>query len=118
MTDQHDFTQLENALIEVGRSIEYPATPPLAARVRAQLSTDRSRPPVRSIFGSRRFAIGLAAIALVLIALLIIPQTRDVIAQILGLKTIRVIEVAPTATAIAATPAPTPTPGVVPFKQC
>ena len=129
MAEWHDFQKLESALIETGRAIEYPPTPPLAAHVRGALQADRARRPVRSIFKSRGFAIGLVVIAVVL-ALLLIPQTREVIAQILGLRTIRIIEATPTPTAPvatsapatiptpAATPAPTPTPGVVPFKQC
>jgi hypothetical protein len=123
MAEWHDFQKLESALIETGRAIEYPPTPPLAAHVRGALQADRARRPVRSIFKSRGFAIGLAVIAVVL-ALLLIPQTREVIAQILGLRTIRIIEATPTPTAPVATaaptviPAPTPTPGVVPFKQC
>lgn len=117
MTDRLDFSKLENALIETGRAIEYPPTPRLAANVRRVLQADRAARPARSIFGSRRVAIGLAVIALV-IALLLIPQTREVIAQILGLRTIRVIELTPTPTMAQATPQPSPTPGVVPFRQC
>ncbi|MBI5567468.1 MAG: hypothetical protein HY870_21390 [Chloroflexi bacterium] len=117
MTERPDFAKLENALIETGRSIEYPPTPKLAANVRRLLQADRAARPARSIFRSRAIAIGLAVIVVV-IALLLIPQTREVIAQILGLRTIRVIEVAPTPTAVSATPQPSPTPGVVPFKQC
>lgn len=117
MTDRPDFAKLENALIETGRAIEYPPTPKLAANVRRALQTDRATRPARSIFQSRGFAIGLAVIAVV-IALLLIPQTREVIAQILGLRTIRVIELTPTPTVAHATPSPSPTPWVVPFKQC
>jgi len=113
MAERYDFQKLEEVLIETGRAIEYPSTPGLAARVRVALQADRARQPARSIFRSRGFAIGLAVIAIVL-TLLFIPQTRDVIAQILGLRTIRIIEATPTPAA----PAPTPTPGVVPFKQC
>src|SRR5512143_522090 len=123
MAERHDFQKLEEALIDTGRAIEHPPTPPLAAHVRVALQADRARRPVRSIFRSRGFAIGLVVIAVGL-ALLLIPQTREVIAQILGLRTIRIIEATPTPTAPAATSAPTattaptPTPGVVPFKQC
>ncbi|MFN8597654.1 MAG: hypothetical protein U0559_15910 [Anaerolineae bacterium] len=123
MVERDEFAKLENALIETGRSIEYPPTPKLAANVRLVLQADRSSRPARSIFGTRGFtirpiaAIGLAILAVVIV-LLLIPQTREVIAQILGLRTVRVIEVTPTPTAPAVTPIPTPTPGIVPFKQC
>jgi len=118
MVDQRDFEKLENALIETGRSIQYPPTPRLAGNVRQRLQTDRAAPPARSIFRSRRFVIGLAAILLA-IALLLIPQTREVIAQLLGLRTIRIIETTPTpSTSPAPTMSPAPTPGVAPFRQC
>ncbi len=111
-----DFTQLENALIDAGRAIDYPRTPNLAVRVRAELQADRSRRPGRLRW--RPVLIVAAAIVAVLALLLVIPETREVIAQWLGLKTIRIIETTPAPTPVNATPAPTPTPGVVPFKQC
>lgn len=112
MAEQREFEKLESALIDTGRSITYPPTPRIVGNVRQLLQTDRTGRPTRSIFRSRRFAIGLAAILLV-VALLLIPQTREVIAQILGLRTIRLIEATPTPAV-----SPAPTPGVAPFRQC
>ncbi len=121
MVDEPNFTRLENALIDAGRSIEYPITPDLASRVRLQLLAEQrgersrlGRPQLRL----RPAFIIAIAIVLALALLLAIPETREVIAQLLGLRTIQVIEVTPTPTIARATPAPTPTPGVVPFKQC
>ena len=111
-----DFTLLENALIETGRALEYPHTPNLAARVRADLQPDR--PGRLQRLRWRPVLIVALAIVAVIALLLIIPETREAIAQLLGLKTIRIIEATPTPTSSNATPAPTPTPGVVPFKQC
>jgi hypothetical protein len=116
MAEFDEFHKLEQALIVAGRAIEYPSTPNLAAQVRAQLNVDRPRPPDRPRLRPAfvvAFAI-LAAIAL----LLIIPETRQAIAQLLGLRTIRLIETTPTPRPPAATLAPTPTLSVVPFKQC
>jgi hypothetical protein len=130
MAELHEFQKLEQALIEAGRAIDYPATPDLAARVRTGLHGElrRERPrlfdrPVRR--WRPAFVVALAILAAIAL-LLIIPETREVIAQWLGLRTIRIIETTPTppgaipvtATSAAATPSPSPTPGVVPFKQC
>lgn len=118
MADDSDFARLEQALIEAGRSIDYPATPNLAARVRPQLPITRSRFSTRRPLRLRPALIVAVAVVIGLALLIAIPQTREAIAQILGLRTIHIIEAPPTPTVAAATPAPTPTPGVVPFKQC
>ena len=135
MAELTEFQKLEQALIETGRAIEYPPTPNLAARVRADLRADRAdlnadrpRPPDRSVRRLRPAFIVVLAILAAIALLLIIPETREVIAQWLGLRTIRIIEVTPTLPSqgeipVTAPPAavihsPTPTPGVVPFRQC
>ena len=112
MAELNEFQKLEQALIEAGRATEYPRTPDLAARVRAELKPDR---PV----GRWRpaFVVALAVIA-ALALLLVIPETREAIAQLLGLRTIRIIETTPTPLPPSSTPRPTPTLGVVPFRQC
>jgi hypothetical protein len=124
MAELNEFHKLEQALIDAGRAIDYPPTPDLAARVRANF--DRPRQPDRPAWRWRpAFVVALAILAAIAL-LLIIPETREVIAQWLGLRTIRIIETTPTppgaipvtATSAAATPSPSPTPGVVPFKQC
>jgi hypothetical protein len=118
MMNENDFADLEQALIDAGRSIEYPAMPDIAARVRIRLQADRSRRPMRLQFRLRPALIVAAVIVIVLAALIAIPETREAIAQLLGLRTIHIIEVTPTPTIAHATPRPTPTPGVVPFRQC
>jgi hypothetical protein len=131
MAELTEFQRLEQALIDAGRVIEYPPTPNLAARVRSELTTDRPRQLDRSRLRPA-FIVVLAVVA-ALSLLLIIPETRDAIAQLLGLRTIRLIEATPTpttrqdptqqempltATPVPTTPGPSPTLGVVPFKQC
>ena len=120
MAELDEFQKLEQALIDAGRVIEYPPTPNLAALVRAELNgelrRDRSRQPDRARLRPA-FIVALAVLAAIAL-LLIIPETRDAIAQLLGLRTIRLIEATPTPLPPEATPAPTPTLGVVPFKQC
>jgi hypothetical protein len=117
MVEDNAFARLETALSDAGRAIDYPPTPNIAARVRMQLQADRSRQPLRSRFRPRP-ALIVAVVVIVLALLIVIPETREAIAQLLGLRTIRIIEVTPTPTSARATLAPTPTPGVVPFKQC
>ncbi|HSD84402.1 MAG TPA: hypothetical protein VLG46_11105 [Anaerolineae bacterium] len=134
MVEPGEFQKLEAALIEAGQAIEYPRTPPLAAQVRREVAGQlhgeqrRERPrPLAHVRFRPALVVALAVIA-ALALLLIIPETREAIAQLLGLRNIRIIEATPTpvsqrqfpvtAPATAATPAPTPTRGVVPFKQC
>lgn len=120
MVELHEFQKLEQALIDAGRAIEYPRTSDLAARVRAELNDELRRERPRLPAGARLRPVWLVALAIIaaLALLLIIPETREAIAQLLGLRTIRIIETTPTPLPPAATPAPTSTPGVVPFKQC
>jgi hypothetical protein len=123
MAELDEFQKLEEALIEAGRAIEYPRAPDLAAQVRADLENNRAqlnsdRPPQPDRARLRpAFVIAFAILAAIAL-LLIIPETREAIAQLLGLRTIRIIEATPTPRPPAATPRPTPTFGVVPFKQC
>jgi hypothetical protein len=126
MAELREFQKLEQALIETGRAIEYSRTPSLAARVQAELSGELRRPPQRVRL--RPVLLVALSIIAVLALLLIIPETREAIAQLLGLRTIRIIQATPaplprqqspaTATIALATPAPTSTPGIAPFKQC
>jgi hypothetical protein len=126
MAEYDEFQKLEQALIDAGRTIDYPPTPGIAARVRAELKTDQPRQPDRARLRPA-FVIALAILAAMAL-LLIIPETREAIAQLLGLRTIRIIDLTPipptqqeiplTATPARMTPAPSPTAGVVPFKQC
>ena len=116
MAELNEFQKLEQALMDAGRAIDYPPTPNLAARVRAELNGELRRPPDRV----RLRPVWLVALAVVvaLALLVIIPETREAIAQLLGLRTIRIIETTPTPLPPSSTPRPTPTLGVVPFRQC
>jgi hypothetical protein len=138
MVEPSEFQKLEEALIEAGHAIEYPRMPNLAARVRVQLTTDRPRRLDRARLRPA-LLVALAIIAS-LALLLLIPETREAIAQLLGLRTIRIIETTPTppqqletpatttlpqqpkipatATMAPASPVSTSTPAVAPFKQC
>jgi len=101
MVNPSEFQKLEEALIEAGHAIEYPRTPPLAARVRTelagQLNGEQRRDRPRRLDRARlRPALWVAlAVVAALALLLIIPETREAIAQLLGLRTIRLIEATP-----------------------
>ncbi len=128
MVEPGEFQKLEEALINAGRAIEYPRTPLLAARVRAELAEQLRLDQPRRLDRTRLRPALLVALAVIaaLALLLIIPETREAIAQLLGLRTIRIIETTPTpqpqtpatATLASATLVSTPTLGVAPFKQC
>src|SRR5512141_1860344 len=107
---EDDFQKLESALIDAGHSIEYPATPNIAARVRRSalhalphvpgLIANRDRRITRSILRSRPVLVAIA-IVIALAVLIAIPQTRQVLAQIFGLSHIEIVP---------ATSTPNPTP--------
>lgn len=98
MDERHDFEQLESALVRTGKVIAYPATPALAARVQAQLVSPR-----QTAWLPRRAFIAIVALVIALALLVAIPETREALAQILGLRTIRIIPVTPTATPLPGT---------------
>ncbi|MBI1801639.1 MAG: hypothetical protein HYR71_08440, partial [Chloroflexi bacterium] len=66
MPSDNEFTPLEDALTRAGRERAYPPTPHIAARVRATLQAEPSRP---SILAPRRFGLlaGFASAAAVLL---------------------------------------------------
>jgi hypothetical protein len=106
---EQDYEKLEQALVSAGRSIRYPPTPPLAVRVRGGQAS------------SRRFALlpqwvapAVIALAVALALLLAFPDTREALAQFLGLRTIRIIPVTPTVT----TGTPVANPTVAGSSQC
>jgi hypothetical protein len=121
MEERSEFQNLEQLLTRAGKSISYPATPALAARARLELES-QSRQGRAWV---QRRAFGLAfAIILAIGLLLALPETREALAQLLGLRTIRIIPVTPTPTWRSQSPAPllsgeagaTPTP--MPGAQC
>lgn len=110
----NEFEKLETALMRAGKAVDYPITPPLAARVRAEIQT-----PAHQTRIIPRLAWSMVIAVVIAIALLLaFPQARDAIAQIFGLRTIRIIPVTPTVLPVqTVTPgAPTPPPSL--FSQC
>ena len=97
-------SDLERALIDLGRSIDYPATPPdLAASIAVRLRSEMASAPrtsQRALLPMRRVGWLLAAALLVAIvsALVLFPEVRTTIANRLGLSgvEIRWTEEAPT----------------------
>jgi hypothetical protein len=92
--------QLEAALLELGREIEFPPTPDLSASVGGKLT----RQP-RSTRRWRRVLVPLAAVlvaALLVTGLLALwPTARDAVAERLGLRGVHVTQVRSLPTAIA-----------------
>ncbi len=107
---EQDFEKLEQALVSAGRGIRYPATPPIAERIWA-----RELSPRRAALLPRWVMPVLIAVLAAITLLLVIPDTRDALAQFLGLRTIRIIPASPTAPGpvtpgtASTTPAPTST---------
>lgn len=109
-----EFEKLEGALLRVGREMDYPATPAIAARVRDELLVG---PP-----GARRNRLRLlvplaVAILFALALLFALPTARDAVGQFLGLRGLEIFYVTPTpAPTNLPTSAPTAvsTPGVAP----
>lgn len=113
MAERPPFTseaELEQALVELGRRVAFPATPMLVGSVRGRIATEtrRRRGPVWStIFTprSRRWAVALAVLLLLAATLALSPAARRAIADRLGLRGL-VIHFLPSA--------PTPLPTLVP----
>jgi hypothetical protein len=141
MEARNEFEKLEFALVRAGRELDYPATPLIATRVRAELTrTPNAFPPARRFALSPRVFIAIAAaILLALILIFALPTTREAVAQFLGLRGLRIFYATPTPTELptltsrptmipsgtphstetpSATPRPTATPTVVPFTLC
>jgi hypothetical protein len=86
-------TELERALLTVGRNLEVPAAPDLTGAVRARLAEGR-RP---SLFSRRALVVTLAVLAVAVGAVLAVPQARSTIKDWLGIGnvTIRYVEELP-----------------------
>jgi hypothetical protein len=86
-------TELERALLTVGRNLEVPAAPDLTGAVRARLAEGR-RP---SLFSRRGLVVALAVLAVAVGAVLAVPQARSTIKDWLGIGnvTIRYVEELP-----------------------
>ncbi len=93
----NEFERLENALVRAGRGMEYPATPPIAARVRNELTREVSPRAFVPTRNRARILVPLAAALILALALLLtIPATRDAVAQFLGLRGLRIFYATPT----------------------
>jgi hypothetical protein len=90
-------SELELALVHLGRQLDVPPTPELAPRVRARLAGGRARPSWTS--RPRGLAIALAAALVVAVgALLAVPGTRAAILEFFHLRgvTIQRVDELPT----------------------
>lgn len=104
----YEFEKLENALVRAGREVDFPATPPLAARVREEILRAPARRQEMRRTGRLRLWLSLAAAMLVALALLFaLPGAREAVAQFLGLRGLRIFYVSPTPTVT-----PTAAPGL------
>jgi hypothetical protein len=86
-------TELERALLAVGRNLEVPVAPDLTGAVRARLAEGR-RP---SLASRRVLVVALAVLAVAVGAVLAVPQARSTIRDWLGIGnvTIRYVEELP-----------------------
>lgn len=88
--------ELELALTELGRSIEFPATPDIASRVRERIAGER--PPRRVIPVRRTLVIAVALVAVAVGALMAVPGTRAAILEFFGVRGVAIerVETLPT----------------------
>ena len=93
-------SELELALVDLGRHVEFPATPELAPRVRARVAEGVGRRPgmPRSHWRRRTLAVALATLAVAVGAVMAVPQTRAAILEFFHLRgvTIERVEELPT----------------------
>jgi hypothetical protein len=75
--------ELELALAELGRRVEFPLAPDLAPRVRERLAEGRPRRAVRS---RRGLALAFAVLAVAVAAVMAVPQTRAAILEFFHLR--------------------------------
>jgi hypothetical protein len=81
-------SEFESRLAELGRQIEFPATPHLAERVGADLRAGAKRPAPRRRTPGLRVALltVLVLLALVAGAVAAVPSTRHAVLELLGLR--------------------------------
>jgi len=91
--------ELELALVELGRSLEFPPTPDIAARVRERIAAEPAQRPHVTLFPARRaLVVALAVIAVSVGALMAVPGTRAAILEFFGLRGVAIerVETLPT----------------------
>lgn len=117
MEPRQELDKLENALVYAGRVLAPARTPDFSARVltdlRQQAKSTRGTPLGRARVRWAGAALAAALLALVLV--LLFPDTREALAQLLGLRTVRIIPITPTLTATAGAGPATAT---APSAQC
>src|SRR5438128_10756734 len=77
-------TELELALLDLGRALEFPPAPDLASRVAARIEPRRRRFPVR------RVAIAVAVLAVAVGIAFAVPPARSAILRFLGFGAVRI----------------------------
>jgi hypothetical protein len=77
-------SELELALVDIGRRIDFPPTPELAPRVRGRLSEGRA--PRVAFTGRRTLALAFALLAVAIGAVMAVPQTRAAILEFFHLR--------------------------------
>lgn len=80
-------SELERALLELGRHLEYPLTPDIAGTVRARLAERRPAPR-----WTRRRALALALVVLAVAAgaVMAVPQARTAVLDWLGIRGVEI----------------------------
>ncbi len=107
MESPQELERLEAALVQAGRILAPAQTPDYSTRVVALLEQERSIPMGGTLFGGFRIRWAWVAFAAVLLSLALVlafPDTREALAQLLGLRTIRIVPATPTLTATATLP--------------
>jgi hypothetical protein len=104
---ERNFEELEKALVRAGKTIDYPRTPDLHATVRQRLEKG-SRV---FHFSPGRFSWALAVtVGLVLLSIVVFPESRTLLGQLLGIHATPRLAMTPTATGTRASllvPSPT-----------
>ena len=80
-------TDLELQLRDLGAQIEYPRTPDIAGAVRRRLTTEAAR---RGFALRRAVLIGVAVLAVVVGAVMAVPQARTAVLEWLGLRGVKI----------------------------
>ena len=80
-------SELELALVDLGRRLEFPATPDVAPRVRARLAEGAPERGLPRAYTWRRIAaVALVVLAVAIGAVMAVPQTRAAILEFLHLR--------------------------------
>ncbi len=95
MRAKNDFEDIERILLQTGRKLVYPATPPIHDRVRRRLSPG---PVPRHRSGAHFVGAIALAVVLALLTLVAWPESRTALARILGMRLAPAYAMTPTAT--------------------